>query len=70
MHSLVGLENGGGKFPFCVVRWLDTDIKVCGLAIVKMESRERKFKKPWFPSNHIPISRCAFFLLYSKILRV
>lgn len=38
MHLFVGLENVGGKFPFRVVCWVDTDIKVFGMAIVKMES--------------------------------
>lgn len=45
MHLFVGLQNVAGKFPYCVVSCFDTDIEVCGLAIVKIENRERKLKK-------------------------
>lgn len=45
MHLFVGLESVGGKFPYCVVNWVDIDIEACGLAIVKIEARKRKILK-------------------------
>lgn len=70
MHLFIGLENIGGKFPYFVVNWVDIDTIVCGLAVVKIESREEKCKMSWFPSNQTCIPTCVYHLLYSKTPKV
>lgn len=45
MYLFVGFESVGGKFLYCVVNWVDIDIEVCGLVIVKIEVRKRKILK-------------------------
>lgn len=68
MHLFVGLENVACKFPYFIVNWIDTDIKVSGLS-VKLRAEKNNVKGLGFQAtkNALPdMCTTCFIPRYQK----